>query len=183
MRKGFTLLELLIVIAILAILSTIVIFTLDPLETMKKARDVQRISDLNTLKSAIQLFLIETGTTSAAVQCGTPMTCSSTQTMANTPALNWLHIDFTTMPSGSPIARVPVDPVNSAVYYYNFRSSTTATNFEIDCKLESKYYTVGDTRINDKDGGNNADRYETGSDLSLLSRAVLFVKNLIYKSR
>jgi len=181
MKKGFTLLELLIVIAILAILSTVIVFTLDPLETMKKARDVQRISDLNSVKSAIQLFLIETGTTSAAVQCGAPMTCSSTQSMANTPALNWLHVDFTTMPSGSPISRVPIDPINNATYYYYFRSSTTAAIFELDCKLESKYYTTGDTRIDNKDGGNNADRYETGSDLTLLSRAVLFVKNLIKK--
>ena len=61
MQKGFTLLELLIVIAILAILSTLVVLVLDPAETIRKARDVQRISDLSTLKTAIVLFIGEKG--------------------------------------------------------------------------------------------------------------------------
>lgn len=54
--KGFTLLELLIVITILAILAVIIIFVLNPAETLKKSRDVQRLSDLATLKNAIALY-------------------------------------------------------------------------------------------------------------------------------
>lgn len=54
--KGFTLLELLIVITILAILAVIIIFVLNPAETLKKSRDVQRMSDLATLKNAIALY-------------------------------------------------------------------------------------------------------------------------------
>lgn len=54
--KGFTLLELLIVITILAILAVIIIFVLNPAETLKKSRDVQRLSDLATLKNAISLY-------------------------------------------------------------------------------------------------------------------------------
>ncbi|MBI2450990.1 MAG: type II secretion system protein [Parcubacteria group bacterium] len=56
-KKGFTLLELLIVIAILAILSVVVVLVLNPAETLKKARDVQRISDLDVLKTALGLYL------------------------------------------------------------------------------------------------------------------------------
>lgn len=52
---GFTLLELLIVIAIIAILSAILIFILNPAETLRKSRDSQRMSDLNTLERAIAL--------------------------------------------------------------------------------------------------------------------------------
>lgn len=54
--KGFTLLELLIVIAIIAILSVALILVLNPAETIRKSRDVQRISDLNTLKNAIGIY-------------------------------------------------------------------------------------------------------------------------------
>lgn len=54
--KGFTLLELLIVITILAILAVIIIFVLNPAETLRKSRDVQRMSDLATLKNAISLY-------------------------------------------------------------------------------------------------------------------------------
>ncbi|MEI8269894.1 MAG: type II secretion system protein [bacterium] len=55
--SGFTLLELLIVIAILAILSVALVLVLNPAETLKKARDSQRISDLSTIKTAIGLYM------------------------------------------------------------------------------------------------------------------------------
>lgn len=55
--KGFTLLELLIVIAIIAILSIALVFMLNPAETLKKARDAQRISDLKTVKTALGIML------------------------------------------------------------------------------------------------------------------------------
>lgn len=56
-NKGFTLLELLIVIAIIAILSVALVIVLNPAETLRKARDAQRISDLSTLKTAIGLYM------------------------------------------------------------------------------------------------------------------------------
>ena len=51
--KGFTLLELLIVIGILAILAGVVVLVLNPAELLRQARDSQRISDLSTMRSAI----------------------------------------------------------------------------------------------------------------------------------
>lgn len=56
-NSGFTLLELLIVIAIIAILSVALVLVLNPAETLKKSRDAQRISDLSTLKTAIGLYM------------------------------------------------------------------------------------------------------------------------------
>ena len=55
--KGFTLLELLIVIAIIAILSAILIFVLNPLEMLRQARDSQRISDAKNIYKAIALLI------------------------------------------------------------------------------------------------------------------------------
>jgi uncharacterized protein (TIGR02145 family)/prepilin-type N-terminal cleavage/methylation domain-containing protein len=55
-HNGFTLLELLIVIGIIAILSVALVFILNPSETLKKARDSQRMSDLTTLKKAIEIY-------------------------------------------------------------------------------------------------------------------------------
>jgi len=59
-ESGFTLLELIIVIGIIAILSVALVIVLNPSETLKKARDSQRISDLSTLKTAIGLYLTNT---------------------------------------------------------------------------------------------------------------------------
>ncbi len=55
--KGFTLLELLIVIAILAILAMALVLMLNPIESIRKSRDAQRISDLSSLKTALGLYM------------------------------------------------------------------------------------------------------------------------------
>ena len=58
-RKGFTLVELLIVITILVILGIFVILLINPAEILAKSRDSQRISDLATMKGAMQLYLTD----------------------------------------------------------------------------------------------------------------------------
>ena len=55
--KGFILLELLIVIAILAILTTVIILVLNPAEALRKTRDTQRVTDLDNLKTVLSLYL------------------------------------------------------------------------------------------------------------------------------
>ncbi|GMQ94994.1 MAG: hypothetical protein BMS9Abin13_104 [Patescibacteria group bacterium] len=61
-KKGFTLLELLIVISIIAILAVIIILILNPAETLRKARDVQRMSDMATMKIAIGIIVTASST-------------------------------------------------------------------------------------------------------------------------
>ncbi len=60
--RGFTLLELLIVISIIAVLSVALVLVLNPAETLRKARDSQRIADLNTLKTALGIYVTSTTT-------------------------------------------------------------------------------------------------------------------------
>lgn len=80
-RKGFTLLELLIVIAIIAILSVVLVIVLNPAETLKKSRDAQRISDMNTMKTAIGLYLTSTSTPYLG-GAASNTTCKTTPTTA-----------------------------------------------------------------------------------------------------
>ena len=72
-QRGFTLLELLIVIAILAILAAVVIIVLNPAQTLAQARDSQRLSDLATLKSAISLYM--TTVSPVDLEAGIAATC------------------------------------------------------------------------------------------------------------
>lgn len=65
-KKGFTLLELLIVIAVIAVLSAVLVIVINPTETLQKSRDSQRISDLATMKSAFGMYL----TTTSSPQIG-----------------------------------------------------------------------------------------------------------------
>jgi len=52
-KKSFTLVELMIVIAILAILSAIVLFALNPIRLFDNFRDTRRVADINTINKAI----------------------------------------------------------------------------------------------------------------------------------
>jgi len=55
-RKSFTLVELMIVIAILAILSAIVIFALNPARLFNNFRDTKRVADINMINKAISFM-------------------------------------------------------------------------------------------------------------------------------
>lgn len=58
MKKGFTLIEILIIITIIAVLATLTIYFLNPFEISKRNRDLQRLKDLESLASAINTYLL-----------------------------------------------------------------------------------------------------------------------------
>lgn len=66
-NKGFTLIELLVVVAIIAILALIALLAINPVEMARRSRDSRRLSDLGTVRRAIDLSLADGGALS-----GTP---------------------------------------------------------------------------------------------------------------
>ncbi|MDI6717888.1 MAG: type II secretion system protein [Patescibacteria group bacterium] len=181
LAKGFTLLELLIVIAILAVLSTIVVLVLNPAEYLKQARDAQRLTDLKAVSSALNLYLSSVTSpslgTCAAVQCstggttipgGTSACTQNTGTDVNL-TTSWVTVKLTDITSGSPIARYPIDPTSNATYHYAYHCSSTANTYELNAKMESdKYKNGGGSDMESKDGGNNVNVYETGNAPGLI---------------
>ena len=104
--KGFTLLELLIVIGILAILSTTMILVINPAELLKKARDSQRLSDFGAVKTAIAFYLLNasspsigsTGQTYAdigSVTCFGTASPAASSTYLYVNGSGWIPINFT----------------------------------------------------------------------------------------
>ena len=59
-KLGFTLIELIVVITILAILGTIAFIALQGYS--KSARDTVRVSDISRIKTSLELFKIESAT-------------------------------------------------------------------------------------------------------------------------
>jgi prepilin-type N-terminal cleavage/methylation domain-containing protein len=60
-KSGFTLVELLIVIAVIAILAIAVLAALDPIEQLKKSRDSGRLADARELYSAYTRYYASFG--------------------------------------------------------------------------------------------------------------------------
>ncbi|MEI6396957.1 MAG: prepilin-type N-terminal cleavage/methylation domain-containing protein [Candidatus Taylorbacteria bacterium] len=59
--SGFTLLEILLTIAIIAILSAVTLSAINPIRQMSQARDSQRKSDVSELHKAVQQYFIDKG--------------------------------------------------------------------------------------------------------------------------
>ncbi len=166
--KGFTLLELLIVISVIAILSVALVLVLNPAEILKKSRDSQRIADLNTLKTAIGIYL--TTTAAPSLTCWTATSTSATTTISKTAVdgTAWIPINFTTLTGGSPISNLPIDPTNTLTTSdYWYKCESTNNTFEVSAKLESQAYGPSGTDDKSaKDGGDDATRYEVGTKLN-----------------
>jgi len=59
MRKGFTLIELIIVIAIISILAAAIFAAVDPARRLHEARNARRASDVSTILDAIKTYQVD----------------------------------------------------------------------------------------------------------------------------
>ncbi len=60
-QKGFTLIELIVAIGILAILATFIMATLNPYEQFAKSQDARRKSDLSQVQKALEAYYQDNG--------------------------------------------------------------------------------------------------------------------------
>ena len=185
-KKGFTLLELLIVIGVLAILASATLLVLNPAEILRQSRDSTRVSDLASLKSALSLYVttvsspdLDGGTSSCSTLCyvnpeGVTSYCggrhgtktTSGDTTREIDSNGWIPVDFDDIAGGSPMPVIPIDPVNDTTYFYSYACDNTHKTFELNTVFEStKYVTTED--YDGTDGGDTAGVYEIGTDAAL----------------
>lgn len=122
-KKGFTLLEILLVVAAIAILAGIVIVAINPGKQLADTRNSQRRSDVNTILNAIYQYSIDnngnlpTGIPVSAT-CATPATNEICKTGGTCTGL----VDLTPLTTNQKyVVSMPVDPsggtTNGTAYF------------------------------------------------------------------
>ena len=107
-----------------------------------------------------------------------------------TDGTGWLPINLESLIGGSPVANLPVDPINTIAdltsisgvaigsvppdYVYRYACNETTFTYEIDAILESQTYTTAPESKMTKDGGNNSAYYEVGTNLKILGAGTDF---------
>lgn len=172
--KGFTLIELLVVIAILSILATLVVLAINPAEAQRKSRDATRLSDLATIRKAIDLSIAEGGVLPGTIAIPFSGTSAGSRDASSTS--NYAGMDLSKY-----LSVLPIDPRQSATVVTNLSDGTTqiaaggmvyrftsnGATYEINAYLES----TANVAVAQNDGGTSATVYEVGTNpgLTLIS--------------
>jgi prepilin-type N-terminal cleavage/methylation domain-containing protein len=111
-QKGFTLIEILIVVAIIAILASVVLVGLGP--TQQAGRDARRLSDLRETQNALELYFNKCGYYPGLAE---PGACGNYAAVAS---WNGTAPSLSTSLIGSTIGvnSIPNDPSSGHTYFY-----------------------------------------------------------------
>lgn len=181
-RKGFTMIELLLSIALIGIAISVLLISINPRSLFQKTRDVQRFNDLQSIsvvlttlmkeepniyfgdQNSIYISLLSNSATCTdymlpIITTSYQYKCSSNP--ENVDGTGWIPVDLTLNPIIG-LRKLPIDPINEPPYFYAYRIKNKliklTAHFENTQNMQSSYL----------DGGNDPALYEIGEDLSLI---------------
>lgn len=129
LRKGFTLIEILIVVAIIAILASVVLVGLGP--TQQAGRDARRSSDLHEVQNGLELYYNRNGSYPVL---------SADSGISWGPAATAGTFSNKLTAAGVGVNAVPNDPNSGSNYIYAW--STGGVSYELQATLEDASSSV-----------------------------------------
>jgi len=139
-QRGFTIVELLIVIVIIAILATVVIVAYNGIQS--RAYDSRRLSDMQDIQKTIEAYKVTNG-------AYPPVTAANQDS-------SWYETSYVTgsfldsIKSSGIVNKIPVDPVNNSTYFYRYYLYGAG---EYGCDAaRGSYYVLSFVRFQSKSG-------------------------------
>ncbi|MCC7015127.1 MAG: prepilin-type N-terminal cleavage/methylation domain-containing protein [Planctomycetes bacterium] len=127
-RAGFTLIELIVVVLILAVLAGVLVPRVS--NRLASARDTRRMEDITALRDAIEQYFLDEGSYPAA--------------SSNASFGGWdVSHDGDLIPNlvkGGYLKEVPADPLNDDTYHYRYY---VYSNGSYGCVGSGSYYVLG----------------------------------------
>jgi len=140
-QKGFTLLEILLVVAAIAILAGIVILAINPAKQLGDTRNAQRKADVNTILNAVYQYAIDNNGTLPTSILTTSTEICSTATCSGLIDLSVLTLNEKYLVS------IPLEPqkTNANGAGYMIKKSTNG-RITVDAQFEEQGATISVTR-------------------------------------
>ncbi len=147
-RPGFTLLEMLLVVAAIAILASIVIIAINPVKQLGDTRNAKRRSDINAILNATYQYIIDNEEIPSTIVQGSDCPGLSTSQICRSGNYNCDNLtDLTIMDDGTYIVEFPIDPqatVTNGTGYNIF--TTTDGRITVCAPLAERGETIEITR-------------------------------------
>jgi type IV pilus assembly protein PilA len=124
-NKGFTLLEILLVVAAITILAGIVILAINPNKQLADTRNSQRWMDVNTILNAVYQYSIDNnGNLPTSITAANAGICKSGVAAATCTTDGLVNLSVLTT-SEKYLVSIPVDPSGSTTNSTNYNIQTT----------------------------------------------------------
>jgi len=168
-NKGFTLLEILLVIAAIGILAAIVLVAINPNRQIAQARNTVRQADINTIQKAVEQYLIENGSYPSSISATPGYICNTGTEQVNGSTNCSGRVDLRELVPDY-IAGIPRDPQATGTSTgYNIVINPNNNKIAVSADLaESKLislnpYIVTNGLVLNLDAGNPASYPGTGN--------------------
>jgi prepilin-type N-terminal cleavage/methylation domain-containing protein len=173
-KKGFTLLEILLVIAAIGILAAIVLIAINPNKQIAQARDTVRQSDINTLQKSLDQYLIDNKAYPSSISTTPGYICNTEKETSPGSIVCGSNIDLRVLVP-TYLASIPKDPQatgDNAGYIVaiapNNKISITASLAERKA-IVNNTFTVPSGLVLNLDAGNTASYPGSGTTWTDLS--------------